>query len=330
MVRVPVKDIRVIGALGFALGLVRWLKNPVRSHDVVCVSMLKYAAAVSVLACRRRPVPVILRTEGGGPTGDIAWQQRARLGSLVRGACRRADAVVAVSTAIYREAIDAGYDESRVHYVPNAVAIPATPWEHREVRRFRRELGLSDLPTICYTGRFRTGKGLEDLLQALPAVESRLGPTQLLFVGYGALQGTLEQQAVSLGVAERVRFAGQVDDVTPYLRASDLFVLPSYVEGLSLSLLESLALGMPAIASDIEANRDILPERLLPRFPIRSPAALARSIAGRLQEVQVDWSHGAEMRQIINDHYSIETTSRGYIALFRRFIMQRIGDSAGT
>ena len=276
------------------LDLLWQLRRFLRAHgstfDVICVSMLKHCALAAVQYASgsgRKRVPVILRTEGGGPTGDVAWQDRALFGSYIRGQCQAANAIVALTGEIEKELHEAAYPPERVRCIPNGVRIPTMAWSSDKTHEHRRSLGLSDRPTLCFAGRLIREKGLLELIDALAHLRAVGIDLQLLLVGDGRDRPTIEEHARRLDVRDSLQLVGQVRDVEVYLRASDLFVLPSYVEGMSRALLESLALGMPTLASDIEANRQLAPENLLWRCPIRDGKGLARAIRARLESSQI-------------------------------------------
>ena len=118
-------------------------------------------------------------------------------------------------------------------------------------------------------------------------------------------------------LADRLVLPGRVADVEPWPRRRRV-VLPSYQEGLSVALLEALALGMPAIASDIAANRGLLPAADLPLFTPRNPAALAEAMAQRLAAPQDD--RMTERRNVIIKRFSLEVVAKAHLQLFERIV----------
>ena len=316
VVRLSVWRVRFLGTLRYVGQSRRWLDSHARSFDVIYVSMLKHAAYACLTAQRNQETPIVLRAEGAGATGDMSWQQTARFGQRIRATCHRADAVVAPSEAIERELLEAGYSSERIHRIANGAPIPEVPWTAGAAAASRRELGLSERPTLCYTGRLHREKGLCDLIDALPRIIAENGPVTLLLVGDGPQRTELAARARDTGLADHVVFTGQVDDVDQYLRASDLFVLPSYLEGLSVSLLEALALGIPALASDIAPNHGILPPNHLPLVPIRDPAALASAIVRQLDAGAADATALADVRRSIADRFGIHAIAESHLRLF--------------
>jgi glycosyltransferase involved in cell wall biosynthesis len=107
-----------------------------------------------------------------------------------------------------------------------------------------------DLPIdFVFVGRLAPVKRLDLFLGALQLVQHTLPDVRATIVGDGELRDSLEQLARALGVDRHVSFVGQQDDVEAWLRKSKVFVLPSDSEGLSLSLMEAMRCGLPAVVS---------------------------------------------------------------------------------
>lgn len=317
IVRVPTGRWRFIGTLQYIHRLQQELQRRANSRDLVYISMLKHAAFATLGACQRR-LPIVLRAEGAGTTGDVSWQRSAFFGNWIASRCRGADAIVAPSPAIYQELLAAQYPDTRLYTIPNGVPIPATAWNQAETVAWRRQLHLPEAPTIVYTGRLHEQKGLTDLIAAIHTLPTTAPPYQLLLVGDGPERATLESLATELGIRARVHFWGLVDNVEPFLRASDLFVLPSYHEGMSVSLLEALALGLPALASDILPNQQLVARDQLPLFPIQNPNMLARAL---LHPTSV--AAASEARNSVAARFSIQTVARMHLELFSTLIANR-------
>src|SRR5690606_26773199 len=134
-------------------------------------------------------------------------------------------------------------------------------------------------PVVLYTGRLHEAKGLLDLVKAWRLVLEKRPTARLWLVGEGPLRDRLWQFISDYELRHRILMPGAFDQVDELLDASDAFVLPSYQEGMSLALLEAMAAGVPAIATDIEANRQLIEhERDGLLVPIADPPALAAAI----------------------------------------------------
>ena len=113
--------------------------------------MLKHDAYVVVGAGRRRGFPVVLRPEGAGATGDIAWQGWGRFGKRIARRCREASAFVSISPAVTAELARAGYDPRRIVALPNGVPVPEPAWGPRADWRMA--------PRAVFVGRLRPRRG---------------------------------------------------------------------------------------------------------------------------------------------------------------------------
>ena len=112
-------------------------------------------------------------------------------------------------------------------------------------------------PRVMFTGRLHPQKNLPLLLEAWTDVAGKRHGS-LILVGPGNERQRLMELARSLGIADRVQFAGAVDNPAEYLRAADIFVLPSLAEGMSNSLLEAMATALPCAVSGIGGNTDLI------------------------------------------------------------------------
>jgi glycosyltransferase involved in cell wall biosynthesis len=101
-------------------------------------------------------------------------------------------------------------------------------------------------------------KGHRDLIHALEALRVTGIDASATFVGVGPEEPTLRRLASELALDDRVVFAGMRPDPRPFLTAADVFVLPSYAEGFSNALLEAMASGLPAVATDVGGNAEAI------------------------------------------------------------------------
>ncbi len=312
--RLPTSRVRFLGTWLYASHLRRWL----RSHpiDLAYVSMLKHDAYVAVGVGRERGFPVVLRPEGAGATGDIAWQSWGRFGRTIARRCRQADAVVSISSPITEELRQDGYDPDRIHALPNGVPVPETCWQRRDHWR--------EAPRAVFVGRLAPEKGLDTLVRAWSNVRASWPTARLTLVGEGPERAGLESQVAALGLSDAVEFAGAVTDPTAALRAADLFVLPSREEGMSIALLEAMALGLPLIASSVPGNRRIVQDFKHGRFVSpNDPEALAAVILDQWQNFDRAVQMGRTARSRVRNEFSIAAVARRHMALFRQLIAEQ-------
>ena len=260
--------------------------------------------------------PVVLRPEGAGATGDVAWQGWGRFGRRIAARCRQADQIVAISPAIQSELVSAGYAPARICELPNGVPVPDLAWQRRN--------GWKEQPTAVSIGRLAPEKGHADLLAAWPAVRNRFPGARLVVVGGGPERPHLEELIERHQLGDSVSLAGPQGHVEPYLRAADLFVLPSREEGMSLALLEAMALGMPVVATDIPGNRNLLTDFQLGRMArADDPSSLARVIVEQWSQMDRAIQMGRKARSHVQQHYTISAMALRHLALFERLIRER-------
>lgn len=323
VVRLPQPQIRGLGTLRYMWELSRWLRKNRGDLSGVLVSMLKHDAYATLATLSGTKIPVVLRAEGAGESGDCRFHETARFGMRMRRRCQQATAVVAPSEAIERELLAAGFDRNRVHYVANGVA--PYPIRHEARKRAAREalaVANSDLftqphdPVAVFTGRLHEGKGLIDLIRAWRKVVNVHSRARLWIVGEGPMREALFNEIRDQELLGTVLLPGSFDTVEDVLAAADLFLLPSYEEGMSLSLLEAMAAGLPVIASDIPGNRRlIVNEQTGLLLPVREPDLWATTIL-RVLSVRASATTRAEQaRRVVEQDFSLEKMARRHAEL---------------
>ena len=267
------------------LEVARAVARAARRADVVyATTMIRRAAVGSFLA--RRPLVVKLVADeayererrSGRFAGTLADFQRARGGLRVRllrvtrtAALRRARRVVVPSTYLHDVALSWGLVPERVVVVPNpAPALGALPSREEA----RATLGVTG-PTLGTAGRLTAQKALGDALAAVARVDG----VSLVVLGDGPERVELERRTAELGISGRVRFlgAGTRDDVLRLFRAVDAALVTSAWENLPHTVLESLAVGTPVIATAVggvpEVVRDGENGLLVPAGDVEAIAA---------------------------------------------------------
>jgi glycosyltransferase involved in cell wall biosynthesis len=314
IVRLPSSPVRGWGTVRYMAALGAWLRrNPV---DLAYVSMLKHDAYATLGAARSRGFPVVLRPEGAGATGDIAWQGWGRGGRVIARRCRRADALVAISPSVRAELLAAGYDPSRVVDLPNGVPVPELAWTPRA--------DWTRAPSAVFVGRLAPEKGLHALVDAWPIVRRAHPAARLTMIGEGPERTSLEAKIAGLGLIGAIELTGARPDPRPALHAADLFVLPSREEGMSIALLEAMALGLPAVASDIPGNRRLIDDLETGRLaPPDDPRALAAAVLDQWANFDRAIVMGQNARKRVVDRFSVSASARQHLSLFRDLVAGR-------
>lgn len=120
-----------------------------------------------------------------------------------------------------------------------------------DVERYLYADVRAQVKQLFYAGRLAVEKGLPILLESLRILQARGYDLQLTLAGDGEDRKKLEQLSAELGISQRVAFAGYLDQerVREHLRRSDIFILPSFAEGVPVSLMEAMACGVPVLST---------------------------------------------------------------------------------
>ena len=314
------------GTYRYMRGIARWLRTHRDQFDLVYVSMLKHDAYAALGALRSLSRPVVLRAEGSGETGDCAWHLQARFGPRIRQRCQTAQAVVAPSDDIAAELQAAEFNPQQIHRIDNGVPVPDldqlpnSAESRRALADGNRDLQVKpNAPVVLYTGRLHEAKGLFDLVRAWPQVLKRWPQARLWMVGEGPAGPALWDLAKELHLQGALFLPGAYDEVVDLLIAADLFVLPSYHEGMSISLLEAMASGTPVVASDISANRKLVQHRehgLL--FRPGSVEGLAAAMIRQIEHAAQARDWAAQARRRVETSFSLEQMVREHLSLFEQ------------
>jgi glycosyltransferase involved in cell wall biosynthesis len=335
VVRLETSWLRFWGTWRYMQNLGRWFRNnPV---DLAYVSMLKHDAYTVVGAGTRLGFPVVLRPEGAGATGDLAWQGWGNFGRIIGRRCRQSTAFVAISKAIERELREAWktgtmrpprfgdkrQEETtvlRIQAIPNGVPVPEFAWHRRA--------NWQTAPRAIFMGRLAPEKGLDTLINAWPVIRATYPDAQLILKGEGPLRPMLEERVralgMTLGPGQAVDMPGSTADPIEALRGADLFVLPSREEGMSIALLEAMALGIPLVASSIHGNRQLVGDFKHGRLvPPDDPQALARVISDQWENFDRAFHMSRAARSRVEQEFSIQRMARNHLALFEDILDQR-------
>jgi glycosyltransferase involved in cell wall biosynthesis len=211
----------------------------------------------------------------------------------------------------------AGIPGARIRRIPNGVDTSRfAPAGAAERARLRGAAGVPAGALAIYAGRLAPEKGADVLLEAWAALAPET-PATLCLVGDGPERAALEARARALGIDGRVRFAGARADVAPWLRAADLFVLPSRTEGLSVALLEAMACGLPVVATDVGATREAAGPDGAVVVPPGRPDALAAALATVLRDAGRARALGAAARARAVAGFGIEAVAARHLDLYR-------------
>ena len=311
VVSLDVRRTTITAGPAFALFVARAvhrLRRVMRAHDVGLLHAhlpdpIVWAAAAGAL----QDTPVVGTYHGLGilPAGRGALDPRNALRrGLYRWAARRSARTIAVSPQIRGLLCGTlGFPEATTVTLTNGIDTDAFAANARGAG-VRAELGLDGRRVIACVGRLIEAKGQGILLEAFARLRQTHPDVALLLVGDGPARGELESRVRTLGLAGQVVFAGNRRDIPAVLSATDVFVLPSFAEGIPLSLLEAMAAGVPVVATAVPGNTNVVAHDGLGRLvPPRDAAAIAAAVAGLLDTPEAARRIGGAGQAHVRTHF---------------------------
>jgi sugar transferase (PEP-CTERM/EpsH1 system associated) len=215
-----------------------------------------------------------------------------------------------------------GVPAARVRQICNGVDTDRfRPPERRRRDLLPEALAGEDRFVVGTVGRVQPVKDQATLLQAIagaialsPGLAERLA---LVVVGDGPSLGALRELAATLGIAGQCWFAGAREEVAALMQSFDLFVLPSLNEGISNTILEALASGLPVLASAVGGNPELVEDGVVGQtFAAGDPAALSSLIVRYADDADLCRRHGAAARQRAESRFSLETMVAAYCDVY--------------
>lgn len=293
-------------------------RRRVRGIDLVHAHSPFVTGWMAISYARRHRVPLVftyhtrLDAYAHYAPFDRATTERAMI-TLTRRYANAADAVVVPTRAMEVRLRELGVR------VPIAVVASAIDVERFAAGRrspvVRAELGgTGEAPLALVVTRLGMEKNIELAIDALV----RLPELRLAIVGEGPHRGELEERALRIGVGERVRFTGTLlRERLPEVYASvDAFIFPSTTETQGLVLAEALAAGLPVVAADSAASRDVLGAG--GRIVAPDPDAMAAGIAGALRD-----GRDQSAVHLAFSRFTVELQTRRILELYREVLAAR-------
>lgn len=205
-----------------------------------------------------------------------------------------------------------------VAILPNGVDIEAfRPGDARVQARY------GDVPELITVAAAERRKGFDLVLDAMPGVMEQVGRVHYTIVGDGPDRDWLQDQVRQRRLEEYVSLNGAVDDVKPYLARADIFLLPSYGEGLPNAYLEALAMGLPTIVSNDPPYDDIARTEFSIRINRAQPEAMEQAIVDLLRDPVRRLAMGQAARHEAESTYAWRKVAKRYEALFRELVEKR-------
>ncbi|HUI55480.1 MAG TPA: glycosyltransferase [Bryobacteraceae bacterium] len=251
------------------------------SPDVIMNYWLYPDGYAAVRAGKILGVPTIVGSIGS----DLRRITDPFTGYYVAKTVREAAAVVTVSEELRQQTISLGAAPNKITTIVNGCDTSIFRFSGR--KEARRETGCDESwRLIVYVGSFLASKGLAELVDAFAAMARSMPAARLALVGEGGFRGTIERRAASAGILDRILFPGKLtsEQVASWMRAADVFCLPSYSEGCPNVIVEALACGCPIVASSVGGIPELCSQHSSILVPPRDSERLRQALQEALSK----------------------------------------------
>jgi glycosyltransferase involved in cell wall biosynthesis len=299
-----------VQSIQMRLRLSRYLQ---RNRTAIAHAFDFYTNLMLIPAARLARVPVVIGSQR--QLGDLLspMKRRAQLAMF-----RWCDTVVCNSRAAADRLMQAGLPERKIAVIGNG--LPASCFAEATAALPRRPGFLR----VGMIARMNTeAKNHRLLLQAAAQLRGKFPVLEFVLVGDGPLRPELEREAERLGIRDQVLFLGDRRDIPAVLASLDLSVLPSASESLSNAIIESMAAGVPVIASNVGGNPELVTEGRGALVPPDEPQALADAIERILRDAPLRSELGRNAKQFAQTNFTIDHMRYQHEALYAALLEKK-------
>ena len=300
----------------------KWVQSNIHHYDIVhCLTAFHHSFMFSYWS-EQHGVPAVIKIGQSSYTGFSENSLASRVLGLNRFRVKHANDItgyVSISKTIKKNLMAAGIEERRIYSIPNGVDTNRfSPVDEQQKQRIRARLGLENKFTVIFTGAFDDRKNPLLIAKAFSGFKER-DDIQLLLIGPDLDEG--EQRA---GIQNLIREQGIkniilkdfVEEIAPYYKASNLFVLPSKEEGFSNSMLEAQATGLPALVTKISGAVELIDEEKNGTFIGSNESSIYEAIRSYAESDRKLEKQSRHARNIIVEKYSTSQVLERYLGLF--------------
>ncbi|MDZ5782820.1 glycosyltransferase family 4 protein [Marinococcus luteus] len=236
---------------------------------------------------------------------------------------RNADRFVAISEEIKDNIQKTLKVQESIVKIPNGVDVDKFhPVSEKRKNQIKEKLDLPSGSVIAlFAGAINKRKGIEDLLEAVDMLENE---TKGIIVLCGPILENIQfedriAEINKLKTSTNIIYKGSVDNIEEYMQASDIFLLPSYSEGLPNVLLEANSSGLASIATDIGGNRDVVTDKYNGYLvPVKNANLLSEKLQKLIDEKDLREKMGKNARDLVCENFSLENVATKYLHLYQQ------------
>ena len=237
---------------------------------------------------------------------------------------------IAISHGVKQVLLKGGILEERIFVVPSGIDTDKFKDEVRTRQDFCSEFNLSpDTVIVGNIAHLADHKGQRYLVEAVPEVLGKCPNAVFFIVGEGDERPALEQLIAKLDLRSKVILTGFREDVGYFLRAFDVFVLSSHLEGLCTSLLDALLMEVPVVATRTGGVPEIIEDSVTGLLvEVRNPHALAEGILRLIREPGLCQQFAKAGRERVLTRFTTQQMVRGTVAVYKQVLAEhrRVGE----
>jgi len=314
--RINYPQIKVLGAIILLIRFAWFLFKRRNDFDVIHVHITRLLASVAVAVRPLTGIPVIAKISGyfefKGGVLDPEAVNPANV--LLKRTLRKIDYVQTISVQTREKLLEAGFRDEQILFIPNGVDTA----EAIKITDAPRE--ANDALVFGYCGRLREVKGVHILIDAFEAflATQPQGSVKLRIAGDGTLFEELTQRVVDSGLNDSIEFLGNVDNTLEFYKSLDVYVQPSFAEGLPNAVIEAMVSKLPILATNIGGNSDLVThgqEGWL--FEAGEAQELVALMQHCVKERDTLAQVGLVGRKRIIDHYDIDAVTDNLLDVYR-------------
>jgi PEP-CTERM/exosortase A-associated glycosyltransferase len=305
----------------------RWKPDQLHAHSPVMNAL----AALQV--SKKRGIPLVYEIRAfwedaavGNGTGTEGSAKYRATRMLETWAARRADAVAVICEGLKGDLIARGIPADKIMVSPNGVDLTLFGDPPPRDKLLSTAFGLNDAETVGFIGSFYDYEGIDDLIEAMPALVAARPKAQLLLVGGGPMEAALQAQAAASPVSGRIHFVGRVphDAVERYYSLIDILAYPRKKMRLTdlvtpLKPLEAMAQRRLVAASDVGGHRELIEDGVTGTlFAADDPLALAAALSNLFGDRE-SWENRRKMgREFVEQHRNWSSNISRYAPVYHK------------
>jgi len=278
-----------------------------------------------IIAAKMARVPIIIHGEHGFEIADLISQNRKRKFIRKLVLSTMVDKIVTVSKNLKNRLInEIKIKPEKIIHIPNGVDTNKFNIYRKEFTRKKFGFKKEDF-IIGIVARLDPIKNHKTLFFTFKEIVKNYPQAKLIIVGDGPLREELKEKSYQLGINNKAIFMGERNDVPEILKTFDIFVLPSLNEGMSNTILETMATGIPVIASNVGGNPELVIDGETGfLFPTNDVESLVQKIKTYILYPELKQKHGYNARKRVEEKFSLDQMVRRYEELYLELVERKL------